>query len=306
MLLNHYCSNETFINILKNKKLWLSELTLSNDSKEGSWIWKLVLDECKRTKFSLSDQAYIKAVMESCLAERSAFGFCLSEDGDLLSQWRGYADDGAGVAIGFSIESLQALCNCTTVDDRQFSLHEVEYGEGVQAEFASSYVERVKQGIDAAIKISSDNFQIQKFMHQFAMFGGQIQVDAAPLAAHMDVVDTIASQLFLLKNPKFKEEKEWRILCPADIDAESWVLENTVKPITYTNRETIEFRSREGCIVPYIELALTEAALMGMQKVFLGPRNRTPKHVVQTLLANAGPSRGGKDVVVEHSAATYR
>lgn len=29
-------------------------------------------------------------------------GFCFSEDGDLLSQWRGYASDATGIAIGFS------------------------------------------------------------------------------------------------------------------------------------------------------------------------------------------------------------
>lgn len=37
----------------------------------------------------------------------SALGFCLSEDGDVLSQWRGYADNAQGVAIGFEIENLR-------------------------------------------------------------------------------------------------------------------------------------------------------------------------------------------------------
>ena len=30
-------------------------------------------------------------------------GFCLSEEGDLLGQWRGYADNAAGYSIGFSV-----------------------------------------------------------------------------------------------------------------------------------------------------------------------------------------------------------
>jgi hypothetical protein len=37
-------------------------------------------------------------------------GFCLSEDGDLLSQWRGYAADASGVSIGFSKEYLGFRC----------------------------------------------------------------------------------------------------------------------------------------------------------------------------------------------------
>jgi hypothetical protein len=36
-------------------------------------------------------------------------GFCLSEEGDLLSQWRGYAADATGFSIGFSKDSLMYL-----------------------------------------------------------------------------------------------------------------------------------------------------------------------------------------------------
>ena len=38
MPLYHYCSNDTFLSILRNSELWLSELTLSNDSMEGIWV----------------------------------------------------------------------------------------------------------------------------------------------------------------------------------------------------------------------------------------------------------------------------
>lgn len=36
-------------------------------------------------------------------------GFCLSAKGDLLSQWRGYAGNATGVAIGFSGKYLKRL-----------------------------------------------------------------------------------------------------------------------------------------------------------------------------------------------------
>ena len=32
---------------------------------------------------------------------------CFCEDGDKLSQWRGYADNGKGVSIGFSAQELR-------------------------------------------------------------------------------------------------------------------------------------------------------------------------------------------------------
>lgn len=37
----------------------------------------------------------------------ATFVICFSENGDLLSQWRGYADNGRGVTIGFDYNTLQ-------------------------------------------------------------------------------------------------------------------------------------------------------------------------------------------------------
>ena len=40
--------------------------------------------------------------------ETDVYCFCMSELPDSLGQWRAYADDGRGVAIGFSREFLHA------------------------------------------------------------------------------------------------------------------------------------------------------------------------------------------------------
>ena len=36
-VLYHYCSLDTFCNIMKNQSIWLSDVTKSNDSKELVW-----------------------------------------------------------------------------------------------------------------------------------------------------------------------------------------------------------------------------------------------------------------------------
>src|SRR6185295_17936413 len=55
-------------------------------------------------------------------------GFCLSENGDLLSQWRGYAGNATGVAIGFSAEYLNFLSEASRPGDKRgFTLQKVEY-----------------------------------------------------------------------------------------------------------------------------------------------------------------------------------
>jgi len=54
-------------------------------------------------------------------------GFCLSFYGDLLSQWRGYADDGCGVSIGFGVPYLKSLVHSERDKAPHFALHHVRY-----------------------------------------------------------------------------------------------------------------------------------------------------------------------------------
>jgi hypothetical protein len=60
-------------------------------------------------------------------------GFCLSEQGDLLSQWRGYADDATGVSIGFSKDYLERLGETDQHGGKAgFTLNKVEYEREIQ------------------------------------------------------------------------------------------------------------------------------------------------------------------------------
>ncbi|MDP2064189.1 MAG: DUF2971 domain-containing protein, partial [Phaeovulum sp.] len=62
-----------------------------------------------------------------------ALGFCLSEESDLLSQWRGYAQDGAGFSVSFSVEKLKHIIDAA---DRGYrlALKTVSYGNRNWAE----------------------------------------------------------------------------------------------------------------------------------------------------------------------------
>jgi len=105
--LYHYCSNEAFCSILKSKSLWLSSLSLSNDKIEGQWFYKIFTKALK--KAGHDEQVGQKLKTRSEQARVDMFGLCLSEDKDLLSQWRGYAAGGAGVSIGFNRSFLQSI-----------------------------------------------------------------------------------------------------------------------------------------------------------------------------------------------------
>ena len=42
--------------------------------------------------------------------DQMLFGICFSEEGDLLGQWREYADKGTGLSIGFDVKWFENLC----------------------------------------------------------------------------------------------------------------------------------------------------------------------------------------------------
>ena len=44
----------------------------------------------------------------------------LSEQDDLLSQWRGYADDASGAAIGFHRGVLETACDMVASEAHEF------------------------------------------------------------------------------------------------------------------------------------------------------------------------------------------
>ena len=126
--LYHYCSTETFHSIVKNRSIWLSSLTQSNDSKEGAVILEILIELANEADLTLAAQGRLESALRGGFDFFDGLGFCLSEEGDLLSQWRGYANDGTGVSIGFNREYLVALgAKLRESEGRSFGLKKLIY-----------------------------------------------------------------------------------------------------------------------------------------------------------------------------------
>lgn len=96
----HYTSNDVLLKILSGKALRMSARHHLNDTMEGEQFFSLL--EKHNTQPS-------KAKLDSVRRHLEPFEFfvtCFSSHHDLLSQWRGYATNGAGVAIGFKKKSI--------------------------------------------------------------------------------------------------------------------------------------------------------------------------------------------------------
>ncbi len=115
----HYCSLPTFLKIFKTKTIWLSDISKSNDSMELKWYFdqyrnwllehgsaddKINLLKARNGKSIFSPESFTFYMAQTPIYP--AWAFCLSEEGDSLSQWRAYSDNGYGISIGFNAKYI--------------------------------------------------------------------------------------------------------------------------------------------------------------------------------------------------------
>lgn len=121
--------------MIKSKELWLTSLALSNDHSEGTWALNRWLERFDRhDPNSRLERKVAKVLVERALANNTALGVCFSEEHDLLSQWRGYAQDGAGFSVSFDKEKLEQLSR-DCVEWPSLQLSKIIYGHSITEEF---------------------------------------------------------------------------------------------------------------------------------------------------------------------------
>jgi hypothetical protein len=112
----HYTTLEGVIGIITGNDLWLTHSRYSNDNEEMNYGHRLVdevLDELKTN--AAGDSAKLKWLEKlraqiQAAREDEVYICCFCENGNLLSQWRGYADNGGGVSIEFDSAGFEQLC----------------------------------------------------------------------------------------------------------------------------------------------------------------------------------------------------
>ena len=206
MIVYHYCSNAAFTSIVAKKEIWLSELSLSNDVMEGRWIRAVFKDICEERGVSAADEERLLGYLDVLLKMLGGTGLCTSEEGDLLSQWRGYADDGAGVSIGINKNYLDELGNLKRDrgDDFNLTTVQVEYDRQRQkqaiAEQVDEMLKLVSGGVFRFPTILSPETEDHKKDREKKFY--ELSMRFLLMFPHV----------WALKNPTFAEEKEWRIL----------------------------------------------------------------------------------------------
>lgn len=111
-LLYHYTTMAGALGILSNKKIWATHIKYLNDSTEfelAKAVGVEVAESLRRSSTSEADNRLWADIVKGI--EGIGINICVasfSEEGDLLSQWRGYASPG-GCSIGFDHEFLASV-----------------------------------------------------------------------------------------------------------------------------------------------------------------------------------------------------
>lgn len=110
-LVYHYCTVETFKNILKSKVLWLCDLTDSNDEQEVIRTFVVLWEQVKQR---LEQTDIPKDILDSAIQQidqqykteiqtEPPYGVCFCQKEDISSQWTEYGDHTKGLSLGFDI-----------------------------------------------------------------------------------------------------------------------------------------------------------------------------------------------------------
>lgn len=124
-VLYHYCSWETFENIIKHRTIRFSDVMKSNDTQEIFYLFEKYLERQGGKKKDISNGMF-ECGLKKDFNGQTYYTFCLSKAKDLLSQWRGYAPNG-GVSIGFSTEMLQKWSQSIEVLGEKAKVSSVKY-----------------------------------------------------------------------------------------------------------------------------------------------------------------------------------
>lgn len=206
-------------------------------------------------------------------------GFCMSEDGDTLSQWRGYADDGRGVSIGFSTEFLTAI----TRINRLVQLQKVIYNLADQKQRVREIFPKAKELIsEGAVSIPRPGSLLSLKTEE------QIQAEwelyRSKNSELFGTLTTLQPIWFSFKNPAFREENEWRLAM------------NILSP------DETDYRTSNGRLVPYKAVEFPAVAIKILEHLIIGPKNTTPVRVIEGFLRRYG----FENVTVSVSTASYR
>lgn len=291
--LYYYCTLETFFKIIDNSKLWLTDISKSNDSLEQKFIVSELLKKSKmiipqfykETEFPEVENLFILALqlhLDSFYKNeriKSVWAICLSEKEDDLSQWRGYGDDARGICIGFNYEYLNIINDLNTDTSNDFvCLNKIFYGEDA----LKKYTEELSPKYPKNLGYNNGLEELKKHLKSLYI-KPYYKMDA------------------------FNAESEWRIVYTSknyDIDYD-FEIKNNIKFKESFELSDLIFEVRNGYLQSHLELKidLTKA----IDKIIIGSKCKTSiEDIRKYLIHKKVISKEENALDIKNSESSYR
>jgi hypothetical protein len=234
----HYTNSTGLLGIFESNNLWATHFRFLNDSSEFEYGMEIIFDILNEYLESKSiveeDKKRIIEVFklqESLFNDNTAYITCFCTDGDLLSQWRGYAG-GSGYAIGFDSKFLNNKGFLDALKDKtniRWDFGRVRYGDDAKqfvkklipncVDIVNSYLVDFPEGLSR----TRNGKYVTEYIHS--------------LQSLRWLFYNVA---FFSKHDGFREEMEWRLVgIPTGI------------PLT-------KYRTTGTGIIPYVEFNFSD------------------------------------------------
>jgi hypothetical protein len=261
----HYTTAAGLLGIVKGNRLWASDVLYMNDATEVEYGRQLIVQVAE----SVATEAKSEMGRTLCksidtvlypvgLVGGGFYAACFCEDGDLLSQWRGYAGGTGGYSLGFRTRDFRRWNE--SIPERRFTLRPVIYDPDEQMELIRTFLVSIDGALDELLDHLPDRAQE---IHGVAY--GTIQRQ-------------MLECMLTMKNPAFKEEREWRLI-------------HVRSGFSREPEARVEYRPTRAFIVPYVALDITPtgadmlARVPEQHRATVAEHNRVP--VAQVIV---GPS----------------
>ncbi len=219
----HYSSPSGLVGMIKSRQVWATNISFLNDAKEiehaVDYAKNAIENFEKKNNWTEDEIELLKEMHRNAgSAAKRIYIFSLTEERDLLSQWRAYCPSSGGYSIGISSTQLQIMAS-----KQKFFLCKCIYEHNLQyrivSEIIVQFIERYH-----SLKNPDSNQQeiIKKISWEFAQ--------------------TLARFGPILKHPAFKEEKEWRL----------------ISEVIDEKHPQIDFRPSQSTIIPYFKFNLDD------------------------------------------------
>jgi len=296
----HYCSLETFISIIKNKTIRLSDINKSNYYLETKTTIEFIkkaainlsrqnsIEKYQKIMLGIDNESAIKHLIDMVLnrflnyRDILIYATCFSEITDLLSQWCEYADNGKGVAIGFNILCLKKICASS---EGFLKFKQVVYSN----------------------EQNSFNGIINKYAQEFygeiinALINGTLnELFTNPCGTDLEAVEMqeqlIRDSVFI-KHESFSAEKEWRVVLEDEElkktydDWENYYNWNEVEHSDGLMKlipKGLKFKSIGDDIVSYLDLSFKEHIDKVIDCIYIGPNCKVQKEDIYQIIQHFG------------------